>query len=498
MKDRIALGLAAAAGILHLAFANRYDLFRDELYFIVCGSRPQWGYADQPPLVPLVAAALWNAGHQVWLVRLPSALAAAALVYLTVRFARALGGGDAAAWAAGLPVAFGAMFLGITATLNTTTFEPAAWTAVALLLYRAATGGDPRGLLAAGAIAGVAMEAKYALPLWLAALFAGLLLTPERRVLARRELWLGLLIAVLIALPSLAWQAANGLPFRALVAAAAGKNVAAPPGAFALGQLLAMNPLWAPLWLTGLLAPFALTALRPARFLSIAFLLTAAVTVAQHGKDYYLAPAYPPLFALGAVVLARDVRAAWKRAALLAPGALIAILAAPVALPILDPPVLSAYVVRLGLVPEPQEKSARGIRLPQTFLDMLGWHDFVREIGTAWQAIPPERRARTALLFDNYGEAAAIDVYGAAYGFPPALSGHNQYGLWALRGQHPVDVLRAERHIRDLRPYCGAVEIAGVTAAAYAMPYENGKTIAICRNLRPALETLWPRLRQME
>ena len=69
MRDRLALGLAAATLALHLAFANRYDLFRDELYFIVCGQHPQFGYADQPPLIPLLAAGGYALGAQAWTVR---------------------------------------------------------------------------------------------------------------------------------------------------------------------------------------------------------------------------------------------------------------------------------------------------------------------------------------------------------------------------------------------------------------------------------------------
>src|ERR1700684_3204136 len=93
-RDPVALAAALPTFVLHLVLANRYDVFRDELYFIVCGRHPQFGYADQPPLVPLASAALFGLGEQTWLLRLPVVIASALLVFLTVRFVRLLGGGN--------------------------------------------------------------------------------------------------------------------------------------------------------------------------------------------------------------------------------------------------------------------------------------------------------------------------------------------------------------------------------------------------------------------
>ena len=498
MRDRIALLLAAATGLLHLAVAGRYDVFRDELYFIVCGRHPAFGYADQPPLVPLLAAGSYALGAQTWLLRLGAVLAAAALVWLTVRFARLLGGGDGAAWSSGIAAAVAPMFLGLTATLNTTTFEPLAWTAVAYALTRAVLRDDRRALVWAGIVAGVAMEAKYALAAWLVALAVGLLLTRERTLLARRELWLGIALAVLIALPSVLWQAAHGWPFVAVVHAAKDKNVATAPLAFFLNQIMVLDPLLAPLWIAGIVAPFARRDLARLRFLALAYVAVAAIMLATPSKDYYLAAAYPTLFAVGAVAFARAVRNGAVRAAYLAAATAVAAIGAPLALPLLDVPALVAYQHALHLTVQEQERATGTTPIPQTYADEMGWRDFVREVGTAYATLAPADRARTAILVDNYGEAAALDVYGAPYALPPALSGHNQYYLWGLRGQHPAHLLRVQRDLDALRPYCAAVHDFGTARSPYARPFENRKHIAFCRGVHPPLAQLWPTLKDFE
>ncbi len=227
----------------------------------------------------------------------------------------------------------------------------------------------------------------------------------------------------------------------------------------------------------------------------MAFVLAALTIVAGHGKDYYLAPAFPPLFATGGIVIARLLRNAFLRIGYLTAAVTLALLLAPLALPILPPGVLVAYERTLHLSPPQQEKADAGDALPSMFADMLGWHDFVRTVGVAFDALPPGVRARTSILVDNYGEAAALDVYGGAYDLPPALSGHNQYFFWGQRGQHPANLLRIQFHPDRLKPYCAAVSIVTTTQSHYARSFENGKTVAFCRNLHPSLPALWPLLR---
>lgn len=495
-SDLTALVAGFAVFAFHAALAGRYDVFRDELYFIVCGQHPAFGYVDQPPLVPLAAAALYKLGLGAWGLRLPVALAAGALVWLAMRFARLLGGNGLAAGLAGLAAAIAPMFMGLTATLNTSAFDPLLWTAVAFLLVRAIREDDDRALLLAGLAAGVALEIKYAMAFWMVGLTVGLLLTPGRRVMARPAFWIGVGIAALVALPSAVWQAMHGFPFLELGAAAKGKNADVALLPFLGNQVFVMGPPLAPLWIAGLAAPFAAKRLKDLRFLVIACAVVFVIVRLGHGKDYYLAPLYPTLFAIGAVALAPLARGVAGKAGagvLVTASIAFSAIAAPIALPILSPPGLVDYMARIGIAPQQQEKSFKGTALPQVFADQLGWHDFARQVEAAWARIPVAERAQTGIKVDNYGEAAALDLYG--HGLPPALSGHNQYYMWGLRGQHPVNLLVVQHNPQDLKPYCREMTILGTTYSPLAMAYENGKVIALCKGVTPPVGALWPELK---
>jgi hypothetical protein len=331
--------------------------------------------------------------------------------------------------------------------------------------------------------------------LWLIALAIGIVLVGQRRLFGWRELWVGVGLAAALALPSVIWQFGQGWPFVELVRNANQKDLVFTPVAFALNQLFVFDPLFAPIWLSGLIAPFALRELRALRFIPVAYALTAAAIVASGGKDYYLAPAVPPLFVLGAVALEHVVRSARVRAAYLCVALAVAAIGAPMALPILAPDRLAAYERALHVAPKAQERGDSGDAVPPLFSDMLGWHVFVDQVGSAYDELPANERAGTAILVGNYGEAAALDLYGRPYGLPPALSAHNQYFLWGLRGQHPVNLLRVQFHPERLRPYCRAMRVVATTNAPYARDFENGRAIAFCRGVHPNLAVLWPTLK---
>ena len=484
--------VTAATLLVHLAVAGRYDFFRDELYFIVCGRHPAFGYVDQPPLVPLLAAATQAFGESLWLLRLPAALAAATLVPLTAAVARLLGGGRGAALIAGAASALAPVLIGLSAILYTSSFDALTWTAIAYFVVRAAMRDDDRALLWAGLIAGGAFEIKYGVAIWLIGLTVGVAATPERRLFARRLLWYGVALALAIAAPNVIWQTVEGWPFFEVMANHSRDNLTGSPFYFMFHQIFFVNPVLAPLWIAGLVAPFIRAELKPVRFLSIAWVVAALVTWGSHGKDYYLAGTYPALFALGAVIAVH----AWTWLKIVLTIGAIALTAAalPITLPILPPDVLGHYMDASHLRPRPDQRASADAPITQLFSDQFGWRELESQVAALYRALPPDERAHAAILTRNYGEAAAIDFYGAGDALAPVVSGHNQYFLWGPPANGASTLILVWRNPERWKKVCATLDIVPLTPNPYTMPYEKG-AILVCHGFRRSLPETWPRLK---
>jgi len=494
----LVLGLATLA--IHLVFNAGYGIFRDELYFIVCGDRPAWGYVDQPPLIPLLAS--WSHalfGNFLVGFRIVPALALSATVALSAEFTRTLGGGRFAQWLAGLCVLFSPQFLAIGLLFTTDTFQPLTWLACGWFLVRLAKSGDERWWIPFGVVVGLSLLSKYAIAFYVVALGIGLLLTPARRSLLRPWLYVGAIIGAIVVLPNVLWQHAHGWPFLELGKAAVnGKNVALSPVAFFAQQLLVMGPLSAPVWIAGLWASSRRPKLAVYRAFSIAYAVLFIFFVINHGKAYYMTPIYPTLLGIGAVVVESWLQSVrWRRAALISVVVAGAV-AAPMAIPVFSERAFIAYSTMLGLAPSvtAAEHQKLGL-LPQHFADQHGWPEMAEKIAGVYNALPPADRAKAVFLGVDYGEAAAIDIFGRPLGLPTAISGHNNYFLWGPQGHDGSVLIVMGPYWGELLSAYRQVEVAGEIDNPYAMPYETGP-IYVLREPKVPFSFIWPRLKHYE
>ncbi len=486
--------IAAVHFVAHLVTNGRYGIFRDELYYLACADHPAWGYVDQPPLsIWLLGLERAILGSSVGALRILPALAGAALVLLTARLARRLGGGAFAENLAALSIAVAPVVLVTTGFFSMNAFDLLFWVLAIGLLVRLAAEDDPRLWLPFGLVVGLGLLNKWSLPFLGFGLAVALPFSRLRRHLRSRHLWLGAALALALAAPYLAWNAAHGWPtLEFMENARRYKNVHLGPGAFLREQVLMMNPLTLPVWGTGLGALLFARRWRGLRFLGVLFLAVAALLVATGGKPYYLSPAYPLLLAPGAVALGAATgrrRWRWVRPAALALLIAGGVALAPLALPVLPPQALVRYQARLGIHPEASEHNPLGA-LPQYFADRFGWPEMVAAVARVYRDLPAAERERAAIVTSNYGEAGAIDHYGRRLGLPRATSQHNSYYFWGPPSGARV-VIAVGIDGDDLRQAFADVEPAARVDSPWAMPSETGDLIYVCRGLRGPLAEAW-------
>jgi hypothetical protein len=493
------LCIAAANFALHMIFNGRYGYFRDEFDYIACGNHLAWGYVDQPPLIPFlmrIAHALF--GDSLRGTRLFAALASSAAIVITGLIARELGGRRYALALSAVAVLIGPVFLSDGSLMTTNALEPLLWMGCAYFAVLAVKREDPRYWLWFGVVAGIGLEEKYSIAVFGFAMMAGLVLTPQRKFLGNRWIWLGGAAAFLIFLPNLLWNQHYDWPFVQLMRniKASGRDVRLTAWQFFAQQVLLVHPFTAPLWITGLLALLFGKPFRPFRMLGWCYLVAFTVFVVLGGKNYYLSPIYPMLLAAGSVTIAQVLertRQHWAKpaivAVLLAAGAWLA----PLATPILPVEKFIAYMDRLPIKLPRTERSHFAARLPQHYADQFGWEEMTAAVAQVYHALPPGERAKTAIFGNNYGEAGAIDFLGPKYGLPKSIGGHQNYWLWGPRDYTGEIIIVLGDRRAALEEECASVQQFDFAHSPYAL--EQGP-IFLCRGFKWDLRQAWPMLRR--
>jgi hypothetical protein len=503
MKDKtvlLSLGLLKVA--LHIPFFNNYGYFRDELYYIACSNHLAWGYVDQPPLSLFILACVrFLFGDSLIAIRFITAVAGAVTVYLTGLTAREIGGGKFAVFLAALAAFAAPVYLGNAGRyFSMNAFDILFWALTIWLFVRIVKGGPGWLWILFGVSAGLGMLNKYSIGFLLFGLFVGMLLTPERKHLWGKWFWLGAAVGGLIFLPHVVWEVHNGFPtLEFMHNATTLKNTPTPPLEFFHGQLDDVGLANALLWIPGMV--FLLFHPRGKPFRHFAFMYAAIfiVMVMQNAKVYYLSPAYPPLLAAGAVFY-ETLRAGriWIRTTIVGMVILLGLVALPFAVPVLPVDDFIQYSRRLGVTPRQEERSSLGA-LPQYYADMFGWEEMVDIVEIGYRQLPADEQPGCLIYARNYGEAAAVDFFGKSRGLPPAASTHNSYWYWPpAQWDGKAAIIFASRtdsiaSRRDLEQFFGEVRLVGITHNRYAMPFETGRPIFLCRKGRISIKELWAR-----
>jgi hypothetical protein len=496
----IAWILGAFCFLLQMSLNGRYGYFRDELYFLACSDHLAFGYVDFAPLIAWLArGSRIVLGDSLHAVRFLPAAANGLEVALTGYITRELGGKRWAVFLACFGVLLAPVILGNGTRLAMNPLEPLFWMGCIYALLLALNREQPRLLILCGVLLGFGLLNKHSTAFFLVSLLVGLLFTPERRLLSSKWFWVAAGIAFLIALPNVIWQYTHHFPTLEDLrnVKAIHKNVELPPLDFIKQQITMLNPITDLVWAVGLGYLLFHRDAKRIRFLGLTYLAFLAVMIYLKGKDYYLAPIYPMLFAAGGVFWERLTesrpRFRWLRFALPAIVFVFCLISAPLALPILPPDKIVPYMDAVGIKMSRTERDMRSL-LPQHFADEFGWEEMVSTVAQVYNSLPPEQRAKTAILAGNYGEAGAIDFFGARHGLPKSISAHQNYYYWGPREYTGESVILLEWDVEGAQHWCGTVEKGPKIEFPYTMGWEH-YNILICENFKEPLSQAWPRLK---
>ncbi len=468
--------------VAHAFTGAGFGFHGDELQFMDDARHLAWGYVAYPPMTPFFARmSLDLFGTSLAGFRFFASLAQALGIILTGLMAREMGGGERAqvlAGAAQVPYALGAGALMVYNSFDNICWILAAWFVIQLLRSE-----DARWWVAVGAAVGFGMMAKYAMVFFAAAIVAGFLGTDARRYLASRWLWAGCAIALFIWAPNLVWEARHHFVSLDFLRSIHARDVG-------LGRTRSFLPdqisqTIAPLWMVGLV--FCLKTDSGKRFRAVGWMyviLFGAFLIAR-GRGYYLAAAYPMLYAAGSVWWEQRVasmasnpgrqRRSWRVAwAVVAAAAAIATV---VALPI-GPPQWSMWNLR-----EPELR------------DEVGWEDLVATVARVRDSVPLEDRGRLAVLTGNYAAAGAVDLYRDRYGLPAAISRINSYGELGYGDPPPETVIAIGiprkflgSRFASCRPAAQIRNRYGVVNRSYL------QGVFVCRGLNEGWPKFWAEL----
>jgi hypothetical protein len=495
----ILLYLALLTILIHFLANGGYGYFRDELYYMACGRHLAWGYVDQPPFVALMAVVTRHLlGSSLFALRFFPALCGGLLVLLTGLMAREMGGGRYAQVLTAVAVMVAPVYLAIDNYFSMNCFDQVFWALAGYVVILILKQDNPKLWLLFGLVAGVGLMNKYSMGFLGLGVVVGLVLTPARRQLLSKWLWLGGVIAFLIFLPHILWEIHYGFPSLEFIHnATTYKNLPQTPLQFLTGSALGIGFLSLPIWLAGLWFFFGTQAGRPFRVFGWVYISILALFLLTKAKAYYLAPAYVFLLAGGAVSIeAFTRRQGWKwlrRASfvvLFAGG----IVTAPFVLPVLPVESFIKYQARMG-VRAPREERGKAAKLPQQYADMFGWKNMAATVAKVYNSLSPEEKQKCVIGASNYGEAGAIDFFGKKYGLPNAISSHNSYWMWGP-GEKPGDVLIVVGGTaKDYQAMYEDVEQAATITCQYAMPYETDLPVYLCRRPKMTLQQVWPHLK---
>ncbi|MFC2167087.1 glycosyltransferase family 39 protein, partial [Acidobacteriota bacterium] len=441
--SRVTLQFIGALAFLKLALHlvinafMSYGIFRDEFYYIACSNHLALGYVDQPPLsIYLLACSREIFGDSLFAIRILPALAGGLSVFFTGLIVRKLGGGKQAIILAGLSVLLAPIQLAMFSVYSMNSYDILLWTVMAYVIILFIQQEKPKWWILLGLLMGLGLMNKIGI-LWFGfGFFIALLATPLRSHLKTKWPYLSGMLAFLLFTPFIIWNVLNDFAHLEFIRNASSLKYAGISAKdFILGQVLIQNPFAVFVWLAGLYYFFFHREGKNYRILGIIYAVAFFILVINgHSKPEYLGPAYPMLFAGGAVLMEKvynRINLRWLKFVLPVLIVSSGICLAPLTVPVLPVQTFIKYqnFIKINTNTKNLEGKEQS-QLPQFYADRFGWENMAATVSEVFRSLSDEEQKKTVIFGQNYGEAGSMEYYREKYGLPTVISTHNNYWFW--------------------------------------------------------------------
>ncbi len=472
-------GAAAVSVVaLHLATNGNFGFHTDELYYLDSGHHPAFGYVDFPPVVPLLARLETDLlGVTPWALRVLPTLVGGFMVVLSGLYVRRLGGSLRLQALALLIAVTAPYFLGANWVFQTVTFDEATWMVALYWFLCLVVDCRPRYWIYLGVALGVGLEMKFTILGLVASIGVAVLLSPElRKALRTRYPWIAVGLALLIWLPNVAWQVAEGFPTLTYISNHRGSGGGPVTFLIEIGVYLFFL---IPLWAAGFVSLFRSARLRP---IGIACALPLVLFLFV-GKSYYAVGTVPVVLAQGLVAIA-----AIKRPRLRIGSQVALVVAAVLQL-------LTFAQLTLPITPPSRIHALKLDAMNELFADSVGWDDVARQVTAIYDGLPASDRANTVIISAYYGVPGALDVYDDSMTRPQAFSPQLSDWYWLPDHVTATEAIMVDYQPLEVEWMCDAPTLITQLTVPYDVAgLEQGAPVTLCR-LKAPLSQDWGRLK---
>jgi len=484
-RNLILFGFIVLKFILQYVLVSpEYDLQRDEYLHLDQANHLAWGYLSVPPLTSWFSYIILLLGNSIFWIKFFPALFGALTLLIVWKAIELLKGNLYALILGALCVLFSCL-LRLNMLYQPNSFDVLCWTAFYYVLLQYLTLENKKWFYWAGVIFALGFLNKYNIVFLLLGLIPAILISKQRKILAKKEFYFALILGLILILPNLYWQYSNHFPIvHHMKELAETQLVNVDLGDFVKDQVLFFIGGLLVI-LTGLLAVLFYKPFEKYRLFFTSFVFTMLIFIYFKAKSYYVIGLYPIYIAFGSVFLSQILNNGWKRylkPVFIALPLLFFIPMYKMAFPNKSPEYIVAHPEKYKKMGMLRWEDGKDHHLPQDFADMLGWKELVRKTDSLYALIPNQKE--TIVLCDNYGQAGAINFY-SKKGIK-ALSFNADYLNWFDLSVPYKNLIRVKEYdenneeLKETSPYFETATIGGQITNKYAREY--GATIFVFTN----------------